>query len=196
MTKGLLNGLRIGSQIGALSFGSRLAIRYKLDPDEVFKLFQTQDPSRLLGICSPAARAAADYVRAVLAHLEKNPTTCSGRSARCSSRACSRPRVPATSAGRAATSGARSHVPSARRAGDRTALAQPEAARGGEPELAAAVRPCGFGPVGRELVGDASVRVGPRQRSGPARQFERVADAGAVGLVHAAADLARRSRRR
>jgi hypothetical protein len=73
VTKGLLNGLRIGSQIGALSFGSRLAIRYELDADEVFKLFQTQEPSRLLGICSLPTTPAADYVRTVLAHLERNP---------------------------------------------------------------------------------------------------------------------------
>jgi hypothetical protein len=73
VTKGLLNGMRVGSQIGALSFASRVAVQYKLDPDEVFQLFQTQEPSRLLGICSPAASAAPDYVRAVLTHLEKNP---------------------------------------------------------------------------------------------------------------------------
>jgi Rap1a immunity proteins len=73
VTKGLLNGLRIGSQIGALSFGSRLAIRYELDADEVFKLFQTQEPARLLGICSPTTTPAVDYVRTVLAHLERNP---------------------------------------------------------------------------------------------------------------------------
>jgi len=73
VTKGLLNGMRVGSQIGALSFASRVAVQYKLDPDEVFQLFQTQEPSRLLGICSPASSAAPDYVRAVLTHLEKNP---------------------------------------------------------------------------------------------------------------------------
>ena len=73
VTKGLLNGMRVGSQIGALSFASRVAVQYKLDPDEVFQLFQTQDPSRLLGICSPATSAAPDFVRAVLGHLEKNP---------------------------------------------------------------------------------------------------------------------------
>lgn len=73
VTKGLLNGLRVGSQIGALSFASRVAVQYQLDPNEVFQLFQTQEPSRLLGICSPASNAAPDYVRAVLAHLEKNP---------------------------------------------------------------------------------------------------------------------------
>jgi Rap1a immunity proteins len=73
VTKGLLTGLRIGSQIGALSFGSQIVVKYNLDPDEIFKLFQTQDPSRVLGICSPASLATPDYVRAVLAHLEKNP---------------------------------------------------------------------------------------------------------------------------
>jgi Rap1a immunity proteins len=73
VTKGLLNGMRIGSQLGALSFGSRLAVNYKLDPDEVFKLFQAQDPSRLLGICAPSTQTTPDYVRAVLKHLEKSP---------------------------------------------------------------------------------------------------------------------------
>jgi len=73
VTKGLLNGLRIGSQIGALSFGSRLAIRYEIDADEVFKLFQSQDPARLLGICALPTTPAVDYVRTVLAHLERNP---------------------------------------------------------------------------------------------------------------------------
>lgn len=73
VTKGLLNGLNIGSQIGALSFGSRVAIKYKLDPDEVFKLFQEQEPSRLLGVCSPAQATTPDYVRAVIGYLDKNP---------------------------------------------------------------------------------------------------------------------------
>lgn len=75
VTKGLLSGLRIGSQIGALSFGSRLAVVNELDPDEVFKQFQLQDPAHLLGICSPASLGAADYVRAVLAYLDDNPSS-------------------------------------------------------------------------------------------------------------------------
>ena len=73
VTKGLLNGMRVGAQLGALSFGSRLAVKYELDSDDVFKTFQEQDPQRLLGICAPPAAATPDYVRAVLAHLEKNP---------------------------------------------------------------------------------------------------------------------------
>jgi hypothetical protein len=73
VTKGLLNGLRIGSQIGAVSFASRMVVQYKLDSDEVFKLFAAQDPSRLLGVCAPVAQTTPDYVRAVLKQLEKSP---------------------------------------------------------------------------------------------------------------------------
>jgi hypothetical protein len=73
ITKGLLNGMRVGSQIGALSFGSRLAVKYELDADEVFKQFQRVEPSQLMRICAPAATPASDYVRAVMAHLERNP---------------------------------------------------------------------------------------------------------------------------
>jgi hypothetical protein len=73
MTQGLLNGLRVGSQVGALSFGSLLAVRYEIDPDEVFKLFQRQSQTRLLGVCSPSSAQTADYVRGVLAYLDKNP---------------------------------------------------------------------------------------------------------------------------
>jgi hypothetical protein len=73
VTKGLVNGLRIGSQIGALSFASRIAVKYELDADEVFKLFQLQDPPQLLGICTPPDTGAADLVRAVLTHLDQHP---------------------------------------------------------------------------------------------------------------------------
>jgi hypothetical protein len=73
VTKGLLSGMQVGAQLGALSFGSRLALRYDLDTDAVFKLFQEQDPGRLLGICAPPATATQDYVRVVLQRLEKNP---------------------------------------------------------------------------------------------------------------------------
>lgn len=73
VTKGLLNGMRIGAQLGALSFGSRMAVNYKLDPDDVFKQFQQQDPNRLLGVCAPPTAATPDYVRAVLKYLEKTP---------------------------------------------------------------------------------------------------------------------------
>ncbi len=73
MTKGLLTGLRVGAQIGALSFGSRLAVVHELDTDKVFQMFQSHDPARLLGICAPATLALSDYVKTVLARMENNP---------------------------------------------------------------------------------------------------------------------------
>ena len=72
MTQGLLNGMRVGSQLGALSMGSLLAVKYEHDPEEVFKLFEAQPQNRLLGICSPAGTATREYVRVVLDHLSKN----------------------------------------------------------------------------------------------------------------------------
>jgi hypothetical protein len=73
VTKGLLNGMRIGAQLGALSFGSRLAVQYELDADEVFKLFQGQAPAQLLGVCSAPDQVTQDFVRVTLRHLENNP---------------------------------------------------------------------------------------------------------------------------
>jgi len=73
VTKGLLNGMRVGSQLGALSFGSQLAMKYELDPDEVFKLFEQQSPAQLLRVCAPPTFTSSDYVRTVLLHLDKNP---------------------------------------------------------------------------------------------------------------------------
>lgn len=73
VTKGLLNGMRVGSQLGALSFASRVAVTYKLDADAVFKMFEQQDPARLLGVCAPATATTPDFIRPVLAQLEKNP---------------------------------------------------------------------------------------------------------------------------
>jgi hypothetical protein len=73
VTKGLLSGLRVGAQLGALSFGSRIAVREKLDADAVFKQFQEQDPSRLLGICAPAGATTPEFVRPVLARLDEHP---------------------------------------------------------------------------------------------------------------------------
>jgi hypothetical protein len=73
ITKGLLSGMRVGSQIGALSFGSKLAVKYQLDADEVFKEFQRVDPAQLMGICAPVQTPASDYVRAIMSHLERNP---------------------------------------------------------------------------------------------------------------------------
>jgi hypothetical protein len=73
VTQGLLNGMRVGSQLGALGMGSQIALKYKLDPDEVFKMFSEQPPGRLLGICTPAGIATREHVQSVLEHLDKQP---------------------------------------------------------------------------------------------------------------------------
>jgi hypothetical protein len=73
VTQGLLNGMRVGSQLGALSMGSQIALKYQLDPDEIFKLFSEQPPGKLLGICTPAGIATREHVQAVLQHLDATP---------------------------------------------------------------------------------------------------------------------------
>jgi hypothetical protein len=73
VTQGLLNGMRVGSQLGALGMGSLIALKYKLDPEEVFKMFSEQPPGRLLGICTPAGIATREHVQSVLEHLDKQP---------------------------------------------------------------------------------------------------------------------------
>jgi hypothetical protein len=77
VTKGLLSGMQVGSQLGALGFGSRLAIRYELDPDEVFQLFQQEGPTTLLAICSPPSHSTKEFVRTTLAHLDRHPESAS-----------------------------------------------------------------------------------------------------------------------
>lgn len=73
VTQGLLNGMRVGAQLGALSMGSRVALKYQLDPDAIFKLFSEQPPGELLGICTPPGAATREHVSAVLEHLDKRP---------------------------------------------------------------------------------------------------------------------------
>jgi hypothetical protein len=72
-TQGMLNGLRIGSQLGALSLGSTLAVTFDLDPQQVFAVFESRAPEDLLQICSPADATVADYVRTIDAYLDEHP---------------------------------------------------------------------------------------------------------------------------
>lgn len=73
MTQGMLNGLRIGSQLGALSLGSTLAVTFDLDPQQVFGVFESRTPEDLLQICSPDSAGVADYVRVIDAYLDETP---------------------------------------------------------------------------------------------------------------------------
>ena len=72
-TQGMLNGLRIGSQLGALSLGSTLAVTFDLDPREVFAVFESRTPEDLLQICAPADASVADYVQVIDAYLDEHP---------------------------------------------------------------------------------------------------------------------------
>ena len=72
-TQGMLNGLRIGSQLGALSLGSTLAVTFALDPREVFAVFESRTPEDLLQICAPADASVADYVLVIDAYLDEHP---------------------------------------------------------------------------------------------------------------------------
>ena len=73
MTQGIVNGMRTGSQLGALSMGSTLAVRYDLDPGEVFDIFQGRSPDTLLQICTPAAAGVTDHVKIIAAYLDSHP---------------------------------------------------------------------------------------------------------------------------
>jgi hypothetical protein len=73
MTLGIVAGMRMGSQLGALSMASSLAVDYELDTAEVFAKFDQKSPEALLQICPPATPSVQDYIRAVDAYLRTNP---------------------------------------------------------------------------------------------------------------------------
>jgi Rap1a immunity proteins len=70
MTQGMLNGLAIGSQLGALNLGSTLAIAFDINPDEVYHVFESKTPRDLLQICEPDTAGVSDYVRTIDAYLD------------------------------------------------------------------------------------------------------------------------------
>ncbi len=73
LTLGLVEGMRLGSQLGALNFGSQLAVGYRLDPGAVFAQFQRRSPESLLQICPPQGVGLRAYVTAVHAWLGGKP---------------------------------------------------------------------------------------------------------------------------
>jgi hypothetical protein len=75
LTLGLVEGMRLGSQLGALNFGSQMAVRYRLDPGEVFGLFQQRSAGSLLQVCPPEGVGLRAYVTAVHAYIGSNPET-------------------------------------------------------------------------------------------------------------------------
>lgn len=73
MTLGIVAGMRMGSQLGALSMASSLAVDYDLDTAEVFAKFKQKSPEALLQFCPPARPSVQDHIRAVDTYLRQNP---------------------------------------------------------------------------------------------------------------------------
>jgi hypothetical protein len=69
LTLGLVEGMRLGSQLGALNFGSQLAVAHQLDPGAVFAQFQRRSAASLLQVCPPEGVGLRGYVTAVHAWL-------------------------------------------------------------------------------------------------------------------------------
>lgn len=73
LTLGLVEGMRLGSQLGALNFGSQLSVAHQLDPGEVFARFRARSADSLLQVCPPEGVGLRAYVTAVHGFLAGNP---------------------------------------------------------------------------------------------------------------------------
>ena len=73
LTLGLVEGMRIGSQLGALNFASELTVAFGLDPGQVFALFERRTAASLLEICPPEGIGLKAYVIAVHGYLANHP---------------------------------------------------------------------------------------------------------------------------
>jgi hypothetical protein len=71
MTSGMLNGLRLGSQLGALNMASRMTVTYGLQSRDVFEAFQQQTPESLLQVCVPKGMRMRDYIDTVHRYIGK-----------------------------------------------------------------------------------------------------------------------------
>jgi Rap1a immunity proteins len=71
MTSGMLNGLRLGSQLGALNMASRMTVTYGLQSRDVFEVFQQQTPESLLQVCVPKGIKMREYIETVHKYIGK-----------------------------------------------------------------------------------------------------------------------------
>jgi hypothetical protein len=69
MTTGLLSGMRLGSQIGALKMASRMTVLYELKSRDVFGIFREETPESLLQICVPKTIRLRDYIMTAHAYV-------------------------------------------------------------------------------------------------------------------------------
>lgn len=70
-TEGVVNALRTGAQIGAISFAGILTVEAGMNEKAVFELFKRTDPNRLLNICMPPGTQTATQIEAIYRYYEK-----------------------------------------------------------------------------------------------------------------------------
>jgi hypothetical protein len=70
LTSGVLAGLKLGSQLGAIGMASRLTAAFGLDSKQVFEEFRKTTPETLMQFCPPAGLALHDYVMLVHGYLK------------------------------------------------------------------------------------------------------------------------------
>ena len=72
-TLGIVEGLRTGSRIGALSMASLMSMLLGLNPEEVFDVFKDASTEDLLGYCVPEDQSGSAYILTVADYLDRNP---------------------------------------------------------------------------------------------------------------------------
>jgi hypothetical protein len=74
-TLGIIEGLRTGSRIGALSMASLMAVLLGLDREQVFDVFKDATTEDLLGYCVPPDQPGSSYIEVVADYLDRNPAS-------------------------------------------------------------------------------------------------------------------------
>lgn len=74
-TLGIVEGLRTGSRIGALSMASLMSLLLGLNSEEVFNVFKDATTEDLLGYCVPEDQPGSAYILTVADYLDRNPAS-------------------------------------------------------------------------------------------------------------------------
>jgi hypothetical protein len=74
-TLGIVEGLRTGSRIGALSMASLMSVLLGLDSEQVFEVFKEASTEDLLGYCVPPDQTGSAYILTVADYLDRNPAS-------------------------------------------------------------------------------------------------------------------------
>ena len=74
-TLGIIEGLRTGSRIGALSMASIMSVLLGLDSEQVFEVFKEASTEDLLGYCVPPEQSGSSHILIVADYLDRNPAS-------------------------------------------------------------------------------------------------------------------------